>query len=149
MLRPMEWLTRFFNWLTPAKFLADSATDATGKYLADKYTDQRRKKEAGKERLDAFRKLAVDLRPLFLEMKEDLSKPETRLIREVYLLHEGQESMSSNRHLAYYFERHENLASQFLILESHGYVAEMYDEYQFPKYQLSQDFVDLLRSEKL
>ena len=67
-------------------FLGGTAVGAAGKYLADKFTDQRHKKEEQDSERRNFADLKKMMPKLRAEMKEDLIRNEVLHLREVVIL---------------------------------------------------------------
>ena len=67
-------------------FLGGTAVGAAGKYLADKFTDQRHKKEEQDSERRNFADLKKMMPKLLAEMKEDLIRNEVLHLREVVIL---------------------------------------------------------------
>ena len=69
-------------------FLSGIIIGATGSYFGNKYTDRRREQEAKSKEKQQFLEVVGMMPDLISEMKNDLSKPEQKLIREFFSLRE-------------------------------------------------------------
>jgi len=100
-------------------FVVGVFAGAAGKYLADKFTDQRRRRESNEERKKDFRLVQGRMPDLIAEMKRDLEDPERQFIREFFVV--------PNRHvivnneiprLVYFEDEHQDLRNKLLMLEN-------------------------------
>jgi hypothetical protein len=127
-------------------FLVGVFMGAAGKYLGDKFTDQRRRKEAESKRRKDFRQLKLQMPELFRAMAEDVSAPDQGFIREFFLLESRKGIFNAGqRCFAYYGEDHVDLAGKIHILENMGYVTNITTPGKAPKYRMTEEFIALLR----
>lgn len=124
-------------------FLVGTLTGAAGKYLADRYTDRRRRKETESESMRRFRRIQKQMPELIAEMKRDLSHPEHRLVREFFLSSRRWTLASRGRSFIYYQEDHSDLQNKVHILENVGYVVDVTPG-DAPKYRMTEEFVGLI-----
>jgi hypothetical protein len=115
-------------------FLVGTATGAAGKYFADKYTDQRKEKEA-----------AARLRRQFLaELKADLGRADSSLIREfVILSNERAIFNSAMPRFAYYEERIPQLRNKAALLLAADFVADV-SATDTPIFRMDDSFVRMV-----
>ena len=122
-------------------FLSGALTGAAGKYLADKFTDQRHRQEEQAARDRRWAKIRAAMPALLDEMKEDLTKQP--LVREfVVLEHEGLGFAMGKGPLRfrYFEEKHPNLRGLLAILENAEYI---YDVSPVPPiYRMTEAFVE-------
>ena len=133
-------------------FLVGTGIGAAGEYFAIKFTDQRRRQEAKRESHDRFEQVRAAIPKLLVEMHDDYMKPENAVIRELFLLpnrhvYMGTGGGGPRTTLAYYQDDHTNLHDQFRILENNGYVHDVTSG-KVPKYQVTEEFVELVRNMK-
>lgn len=125
-------------------FLGGTAVGAAGKYYADKFTDQRKKKEDRAEKDLAFRKAFDSMPDLLKEMQTDLRREPEKHIRElVVLLNERVIFNSDRERFAYYESTHPGLRSKFATLADSGYVVCL-REGDAPIYRITEEFVERL-----
>jgi hypothetical protein len=94
-------------------FLLGAATGAAGQYLADKYTDQRRRQEARSAVDTRWSKIQTAMPALIQEMKKDLS--ENSLVREFIVLPNNRVPFGVGKlqpRFRYYEDEHPNLRGQ-------------------------------------
>ena len=104
-------------------FLGGAALGTTGKYLADRFTDQRRAQEAASENKKRFAKLNEVMPTLLKEMAGDLSGDKSSAIREfVILANERVMFNSSVPRFAYFESKHRHVRNQAALLAEAGYV---------------------------
>lgn len=133
-------------------FIIGTAVGASGQYFASKFTDQRRRQEAKRETRDRFKQVRAAIPKLLAEMHDDYMKPENAVLRELFVLPNRHVIMGSGgggprTTLAYYEDDHNNLRDQFRILENNGYVYDVTSG-KVPKYQVTEEFVELVRNMK-
>lgn len=135
------------SWLAShaAAFLFGAFTGATGKYLADKFTDQRRKKESRDETKQQFERVRAQMPELIAEMKHDLNSEGHGTIRDVLVIERdvmiSTGAMQSK--FAFYRDDHEDLDGKVTVLENCGYV-RLIESGPFPTYRLTEHFVQLI-----
>ena len=126
-------------------FLAGAFTGAAGKYLADKFTDQRRRQERQSEAQKIFDSVKKQVPELIKEMKEDLKKPDCSVMREFYILPNDRVMFNSGGKMClfYYEDKHNHLLQKIKILENHDYVYDV-TETNTPKYRITEEFAKFL-----
>jgi len=67
-------------------FFVGAATGAVGSYFANKYTDRRHEKEAGRYAKQQFRAIRKQMPQLIAEMKSDLAGDGNAHVREFFVL---------------------------------------------------------------
>lgn len=127
-----------------ATFLGGTIVGAAGSYMADRFTDRRRKKEAiseAKQRFLAIQNLIPDL---IAEIKADLGEPEKQLIREFVCLSNNRIIFNHDRPRFQYYETdHPDLTNKIQFLVDEGYVRDV-STTSHPIYRMSDEFVAFL-----
>ena len=127
-------------------FLLGVASGAAGKYFADKYTDQRKDKEARKKIRKKFDSLRKVMPNLLDEMKTDLLGDKTGLVREFVLLpSSGVAFNGSKPRFHYYEDAHNDLRNKISLLLDDGYVVDV-STTGTPIFRMSEQFANLLRA---
>jgi hypothetical protein len=85
-------------------FLFGTATGAAGKYFADKYTDQRKQKEATSSEGRSFNSVAKRMPDLIAAIKIDLEADGNSLVREFLILPNQSAILNSSETRFVYFE---------------------------------------------
>ena len=125
-------------------FLSGAFMGASGKYLADRFTDQRRRQEASRESKKRFHTVRQQMPDLIDEMHQDLNEPGNESMRHFVI--SPTESVRLNvRAFVYYEDRHPDLRDKATILENHGFIFEETTG-KLPRYRMTEEFVGLLRS---
>jgi len=126
-------------------FFVGAATGAVGSYFANKYTDRRHEKEAGRYAKQQFRAIRKQMPQLIAEMKSDLAGDGNAHVREFFVLpnervHLGR---SEKPRFVYYEDQHDNLRGKLDILENAGYIIDVTPG-NTPIFRMSEGFVGLL-----
>lgn len=119
------------------------AIGAGGKYLADVFTDQRKRQEAAKTQLRAFNALAAQMPELFRAIKTDLEADGQQFTREVFLLPSPRSMLSGFETKAYFCydnEQHAALEEKFDLLKHEGLVTDI-AQGNTPHFRLAEPFV--------
>lgn len=127
-------------------FLFGALTGAAGKYLADKYTDQRHRQEAQSEVNRRWSKIRVAMPVLIQQMKQDLG--ELPLVREFVVMPSSRVpfgTATSQPRFRYDEDEHPNLRGQVAILEDAGYVRDVTPS-NVPIYRMTEAFVEQILS---
>ena len=128
-------------------FLGGTAVGAAGKYLADRFTDQRHKSEEETDARKKFLHIKGLMPQLLQEMKEDLRRQEDLHIREFVVLPARSLTFNHDRLRFQYFETdHPSAVNQVSILVGEGYVEKLNDN-QFPIYRLKESVVRRIKSD--
>lgn len=128
-----------------ATFLSGVTVGAGGQYLADRFTDQRRKKENLSEENRRFESIKSDMPNLFAEMAQDLRGDESWSIREFVIApHHRVVFNGTKPRFMYYEEDHPHLRVQVDRLEEAGYVVEV-SPGKAPIFRMHEHFVQFLR----
>lgn len=132
LLTPLPWAT----------FLVGIAVGAGGQYMADRFTDQRRRKEAARDERTKFDTLQARMPQFFEEMREDLAKVGYESVREFVALPSQGVLFNSDRIRFAYFETdHPHLLNHVASLVDAGYARDV-STGNFPIYRLSEEFVE-------
>ena len=127
-----------------ATFLGGTAVGAAASYMADRFTDRRRKSEVASEAKQRFSKIRDLLPDLAAELKTDLSQPDNRLVREFVVLSNERVSFNHDRpRFEYYESNHPEIQNQVRLLVDAGYVRNV-STTNYPVYRMSDEFVDYL-----
>lgn len=125
-------------------FLAGTAAGAAGTYMADRFTDQRRKQSAHRDARNSYETIRAKMPELIQEMKLDLGKPESQTLREFVILPTERTTFNHDKErFEYYESAHPNAKTQVALLESVGYVQDI-SKTNWPIYRMSEAFVKLL-----
>jgi hypothetical protein len=127
-------------------YLAGALTGATGTYLADKYTDQRRQQQKRHGVTRLFAQVAAQMPSLIEEMRTDFADPENASVREFIVMPSSGAHFNSGgrRYLFYHEDKHEDLMGKIAILENNGFVTDTTST-NVPKYRMTEQFVQLLK----
>jgi len=133
------------SWGVPlVTFVIGVATGAAGKYLADKFTDQRRDKAKSRETKKEFYNVQSQMPELLAEMKEDFTKHENDSIREFVILPSDKVLFNSAQpRFIYYENQHQNLKGKVDVLENHGYIIDVTVS-NAPIYRITEEFWNLV-----
>ena len=86
---------------------------------------------------------------LFKEMKADLENEKMELVREFFVLSApGVAVGAPDKHFRYDLSRFEGLAEKIKVLEHEGFILDVSQSRNVPKYWLQENFVTLLRQWK-
>ncbi len=126
-------------------FLLGTLSGVAGGYLANKYTDKRREKEAAYSEKNRFLAIKDHMPKLIAEIQRDFSDEAAANVREFFVLRNKKEIIGiiTKRRFAYYENQHKNLLGQLDILQNEGYVVDV-TEKNVPIYRMSEEFVQLL-----
>lgn len=126
-------------------FVVGTFTGASGNYFATKYTDKRKEKEEYKANLNKFKKIRDKMPQLINEMKCDLEKDETQLIREFVVLPSKDYSHHSPKPInRYYRNEHENLITKIEFIEASSFVTNTTSG-DIPIYKMDEKFVEFVK----
>jgi hypothetical protein len=138
-------LASLFDITHALTFLGGTAVGAAGKYMADRFTDQRHKKEAETEARKLFAQLKISMPDLLEAIQNDLIGDETH-IREFVVLPFEEARFNHDRPRFEYFETtHPKILNQVSILLSEGYIEQMSNN-SCPIYRLKETFVTRLKN---
>lgn len=135
-----------FDWIsTLIGFMLGTATGASGKYLADKYTDKRKKKEYQKLQKQKFMNIRKQMPELITEFKNDLSSKEYKFVREFFVLRNKKlgRPYSQKPRFVYYEEEHNNLKCKMDLLENQCFLINVTTGNTLI-YRMTEEFVELL-----
>ena len=122
-------------------FLGGAAVGAAGVYVADRLTDQRRKREAESEAQSRFSALERQMPNLFAELRKDLADKPELAIREFVVLPNERVTFNHERpRFQYYQSKHEAIANFVAMLVEAGFV-EIVRPASTPIYRLREHFV--------
>ena len=128
-------------------FIGGTAVGAAGKYLADLFTDQRKRKEEKKKREKRLSGLESRMQQLFAEMRTDLAKDGQEHFREFVILSSEVTNYAHSRPRLVYFEsKQRGLQDQIAILVGEGLV-DRDQNYNPPLYRVKEDLASWLRGD--
>jgi hypothetical protein len=131
-----------------AAFLLGAAMAAAGQYLADRFTDQRRRQETRADIQARWAKIVGAMPAFIVEMKQNLSS--APLVREFIVLPSKHVAFGGGKlqpRFRYYEDEHPQLRGQLAMLEDYGYIRDVTPR-NTPIYRMTEEFVELvLRSE--
>jgi len=123
-------------------FLLGTATGAAGRYLADRSTDQRRRRESQAQALNQLASIRARASELLAEIEADLRK--SPHLRELILLpNERMQYTHAQDRVVIYEESQPKARSQLTLLEGIGYI-EQVSNGDFPLYRLRESFATAL-----
>ena len=125
-------------------FLIGTATGAAGAYFADKFTDQRREKEAKNKEFKSFQKIKTQMADLMAEIKTDLSTPKCEMFRDCFVIKKGTKIWASEGSFVYEDDGENNYFSKMKILETSGYIYDITPR-NAQMYRFTEEFVELIR----
>jgi len=94
---------------------------------------------------DQFRDVQAEMPELIAEMQQDLTNPETRILREFFVLKSTWHFTYSGNYLAYHLDKHDNLQAKITLLENKGYITDVTTT-KTKKYRFTDHFVELVTS---
>jgi len=125
-------------------FLIGVASGAGGKYFADKYTDQRKEKEAASREKRKFRDLRKVMPELFYEIKEDIVGDKNGLVKEFMVIPNERLTVTSSKpRFIYYEEQHQDLRNKLSLLLDAGFLEDV-SVTNTPIFRMSDKFVELV-----
>jgi hypothetical protein len=128
-----------------AVFLGGAAVGAAGTYLADRFTDQRRKSEAESVDKARFKKLQIQMPEFFAELRTDLAANPNLAIREFVVLPDERVVFNHDHPRFAYYESKYAVAKNFAaMLVEAGYVEVVFSS-DTPIFRLREVFVSRLQ----
>jgi hypothetical protein len=128
-----------------AVFLGGTAVGAAGTYMADRFTDQRRKREVESEGHDRFVNLESQMSAFFAELRADLAAHPDLGIREFVLLPNERVMFNHDRQrFEYYESKYPGVQNWTALLVEAGFV-EVIRETGTPIFRLREQFVARLQ----
>lgn len=125
-------------------FLGGTAVGAAGTYMADRFTDRRRAKEAEATAGSQFKRLAKQMPELFAELGRDLRENSGLMLREFVILPNERITFNHDKpRIEIYETKHPAAKNQVGILVSEGLV-EVVRSTSTPIYRLTEPFVERL-----
>ena len=126
-------------------FLIGAVTGATGHYLAEKFTDERRLKELRRQEDIQWKKLISRFPKVLTEMQEDATSENNNGIREFFVTKERLTIIRSEPYFAYCPVKHPDLKAAVAHMQELGYVVDITPG-NTPMYRMTEDFVDRLKN---
>ncbi len=129
-------------------FLAGSAAGAAGTYLADRFTDQRRRQEGARKDLRKLERLRRLMPDLLAEIHADLVREHAAALRKFLILPNDRLTFNGDRPRFVYFEsEHRAVKNQVGILVAEGFASVLREEVNPATpaiYRFEEHFVDLM-----
>lgn len=127
-------------------FLSGAAIGCAGQYFGDRFTDQRRAKQAINESKKRFQRLYEIMSVLMLEMSEDLNGDETASTREFVILPNRRVGFNGTiKRFCYFEEQHRDVRNQVELLIEAGFVQRV-NISNTPIFRMREDLVDMLNA---
>lgn len=125
-------------------FVVGTATGAVGSYLADKFTDARRKKQLINEEKSQWEQIERRFPTVISEMRADFSTPDGKNVR-AFFVKESNTIMGfvSEPCFEYHTDKHPNLRPAILLLVQHGFISDITPG-NTPMYRVHEKLVDCL-----
>lgn len=135
------------HWTTYAShvgtFLAGALTGGLGKYLGDRFTDRRHKREIEEQKKESFEQVKKQMPHLIEKMQKNLV--EDQLVREFFIISKNWRLDTGSPCFIYYYEDHDNLDAKVCILENRGYVRDITPS-NAKKFRMTEEFAKQLLS---
>lgn len=125
-------------------FLVGAFTGAAGQYLAAKYTDKRRAKEASSSQRAQWSEVEKRFPAIIAEMKEDARNSEFQSVREFFVKSSRTTINRDEPCFEYHTDIHSDIRAAVRHLEELGYIEDITPG-NCPMYRMREHFVDLLR----
>jgi hypothetical protein len=136
-----------FDMTHAATFLGGTFVGAAGKYVADRFTDQRHRKEARATESKRLAQLKKIMPKLLAEMRADLIKNRARHVREFVVLSNPGVTFNHAQSRFEYFETvHQNVRNYVSTLLAEKYI-EVVKDGQCPIYRFTEAFVSQLEND--
>lgn len=128
-----------------ATFLGGAFVGAAGQYLADRFTDQRRKQQFNSDAKKQFLELKADMSKLFSEMRLDLVNDESKSTRE-FVITPSKNVNFNGRKLRFFYYENEHAYVQLQVdrLLNLGYLEDVTTG-SASIYRMQEHFVLLLK----
>lgn len=127
-------------------FLGGAFVGCVGQYLADRFTDQRRKMEHKSEAEKEFLTIKADMKELIAAMGNDLTSDDSRSVREFVVVPNKSVSFKGNKpRFMYYEDEHLHLRLQVDRLRYAGYVDDITSG-NAPIFRMREHFVSLVKA---
>lgn len=125
-------------------FIIGTATGATGSYLADRFTDIRRKKQLTNEEKSQWEQIERRFPTIISEMRADFSTPDGKNVR-AFFVKESNTIMGfvSEPCFEYHTDKHPDLRPTILQLLQHGFISDITPG-KTPMYRVHEKLVDRL-----
>ncbi len=125
-------------------FIVGTATGATGSYIADRFTDKRRKNQLINEGKDQWEQIERRFPAVISEMRADFSTPDGRNVR-AFFVKESNTIMggTSEPCFEYHIDKHLDLRPAILVLLQHGFISDITPG-NTPMYRVHEQLVDRL-----
>jgi len=137
-----------FDFVSNASaFLAGTITGAAGKYLADRFTDQRRTRESEATDRRRLKDLEAVMPDLLNEIRTDLRADTSRTKREFILLPNDRIQYTHPKlRFVYYESKHPDARNQISLLCQAGFADALFstETSRFPLFQFTERFIQLV-----
>jgi hypothetical protein len=130
-------------WSHLIAFVAGITSGVVGKFLADKLTDARRRREAASGKLKEFALVARRMPDLLAEMQTDVRVATQTHWREFFVIPDGLRLSAPPKSFFYTEDASNDYLNKARILEAKGYVQDITPG-NAPKFRMREDFVEML-----
>lgn len=125
-------------------FLTGAFTGAAGNYLADKYTDVRRKKNLAREQTKLWQDIERRYPEIIAEMRADFSGTEGKAVRAFFVKPSNIViGFTSEPCFEYHTDKHPEIGAAVLLLAQHGFITDITSG-NCPMYRVHEHLVDRL-----
>jgi len=125
-------------------FVVGAFTGASGKYLGDKYTDQRRSSELAKLKNDHWNEFIKKFPKVAEEMINDVNNPDFTGVRKFFVKDSGTVVNKSEPSFEYHTDTHPNLNAAIMYLVDLKCIQDITPG-NCPMYRFYEDFYDRLK----
>ncbi len=125
-------------------FVVGTFTGAGGQYMAAKYTDRRRSKEASSAQRAQWAEVEKRFPAIIEEMKEDAKNSELQSVREFFVKSSRTTVNRDEPFFAYHTDVHSDIGAAIRYLEELGYIEDITPA-NCPMYRMREHFIDQLR----
>lgn len=125
-------------------FVVGGFTGAAGAFYGDKFTDQRRAREARNAKREEWEGLCKRFPAVIAEMREDVMNPEFFHVREFFVREPGDVINNLTPALVYDSYKHRDIAAAIESLSEMGYIDDI-SKGESVMYRMRLAFVDRLR----
>jgi hypothetical protein len=133
------------DWISAALgFIGGAFTGAAGQYIADRFTDSRRTREATREQDRVWRDIERRFPSVIAEMRADFNGLDGRTVRAFFLKPSNTAmGFTSEPAFEYHTDKHPDVIPAVRMLEQRGYVSDVTPG-STPMYRVDESLVDRL-----
>jgi hypothetical protein len=130
-----------------ASFLGGTAVGAAGTYMADRLTDQRRRREAEAAKVSRFKDITRQMPSFIAELRADLNSNSELAIREFVVLPNERVTFNHDHPRFEYHESKHEAATNYVSLLVEADFVEVLRSSSTPIYRLREHFVALVKND--